>query len=136
MKQPLLHNPVLQGQAKSNSFHGSCKRVGSSWFAVTQRPACAQDRRAQGLTSRKGAEGSLTCCAPRKGVKVGGTHPLCQAQGSPSPGSEGNGHSKAAAEQGTILPLLLSAVHRTARQGTNCERICKPKVLSKFRCFT
>lgn len=81
IKQPLLHNPVLQGQAKSNSCHRSCKRVGSSWLtaansAVTQRPACAQDRTAQGLTSRKGAERSLTCCAPRKGVKVGGTPPL------------------------------------------------------------
>lgn len=75
MKQALLHNPVLQGQAKSNSFR-SCKRVGSSWSAATQKAACAQDRTAQGLTSRKDAERSLTCCAPRKGVKVGGTHPL------------------------------------------------------------
>lgn len=133
MKQPLLHNPVLQGQAKSNSFQGSCKRVRSSRSAVIQRPACAQDRTAQGLTSRKGAERSLTPVPPGKGE---GRRYSPSAKHRQTPGSEGNGQSKATEKQGTIPPLLLPAVHRIARQGANCERTCKPKVLSKSRCFT
>lgn len=60
------------------------------------------------------------------------------ARSSQTPGSEGNGHSEAAAKQGSVppLPLLWVAVRRTARQGANSEQTCKPQVLNEFRCCT
>ena len=103
LKQPLLRNPVLQGQRTATPSKGAAAEWEAAGLQLHRVRLLLRTAQAEGLTPRKGAEGSLTCCTPGKGGKVGGSpEPRLAAGGEEwdSPSSPGAARYPSAGQTG------------------------------------